>query len=121
MLLTRTPAPDQLVYRIAEGLRAAQSLTPAQRAQIQAQRAALARQQQAGAPFAEARRLMARAERLERLITYDPARNNAVISDPALAARVRAAVYAHSRAAWSLVDAFRQSRIPPQRALVVVR
>lgn len=104
------------------------TLTDTQRAQIRAQHVAQARarqdgriqtrRQHAGAPWAEASRLKARADRLERWITYDPARNNAVISDPVLAVQVRAAVYAHNRAAWRLVDNFIHGRIPDSRALV---
>lgn len=121
---------DTLFYRLAYGIRAAEAMTDVQREQIRAQRAIQARvrqdgriqtrRQHAGAPWDEASRLKARAERLERMITYDPARNNAVISDPALAVQVRAAVAAHTRAAWRLVDTFTRGRIPDSRALVPI-
>ena len=73
----------------------------------------------AGMPIEAAHRLKARSERLERAISYDPVRNNAVIGDPVLAAKVRRAVRLLDHRAWALIEDFRRSRIPASRALVV--
>ncbi|WP_119069164.1 hypothetical protein [Aggregatilinea lenta] len=128
--MTRSGVVDWDFARIVEAFYAPLPTDPRTREIVRRQRAdrdrirqagrLRTRRDHAGLPVEAAHRLMTRSERLQARITYDPARNNPVLSDPVLAKQVRRAARYYSHCAWALVDGFCRSRIPLSRALVPV-